>query len=172
MSKEIYVKQLCYIGDFCDLLYTVDKKSNIIICDAKTGKIIKKINFDIVELSYIDIKYIQKINNHLIICNDKNEVMVYDLTKDKFVKIFKNKYFSEVLNPVNLKMSDNNIIIYDSFNMMIVNPTLFNEKKIEAFLLGGLIPKDNLPCSLFDFMNSRRFDRHLLPLIFDYLPKY
>jgi hypothetical protein len=154
-----------------EFIYTVDSnKGNIQIYDL-FGNIVYALNFKVNEPA-IMILGIKKISNYLIMYNGILEVCVYDLRINQRIKTFTFSCFSNSWNiRACVPFNNNDMIIYDNNYVAIFDPI---KDKIEqkTFLLGSLIPKDNSPCSVLDFMSSIYFDRHLLPLIFEFLPEY
>jgi hypothetical protein len=171
INKTVIPTNYCFMVNRDEFIYTVDSnKGNIQIYDL-FGNIVYALNFKVNEPA-IMILGIKKIGNYLIMYNGILEVYVYDLRINQRIKTFTFSCFSNSWNiRACVPFNNNDMIIYDNNYVAIFDPI---KDKIEqkTFLLGSLIPKDNSPCSVLDFMSSIYFDRHLLPLIFEFLPEY
>lgn len=172
LHEEQFVKNICYIDMLYNHIYFINIQSVISIYNVKTNKTIQKIKFKSSELIYTDIKHIRKLGNLLVICNNNYEVMIYDLIEERFTKIFKNDHFNS-LSIAKVKMpthKDPSIILYYTDNIVIFNP-LLNKEVEKTFLFGELVHPNGV-CTVNKFIKDWLFDRHLLPIIFGYLPEY
>jgi hypothetical protein len=158
-----------YINE--NILFQVSQSGMIEIYDIRYKQDVDKIQINIPH-PHMRIIAFRKINNFLIIYTSLFALFVYDLKTKHCIKIFNFNCLKSTFGIIMPLFDDDpNIIIHGLDSIIMFNPI---KDKIEqkTFLLGSLIPKDNSPCSVFDFMSSIYFDRHLLPLIFEFLPEY
>ena len=113
---------------------------------------------------------IRKIDDLVIIYNDAMHVFVYDANTCECIKIFKlenlkNKCGVKVRMPTRDKP---NMIIHSTETAIILPINAIQEKS--TFLLSSLVHHNE--CAANNFINSRQFDRHLIPLIFEFLAEF
>lgn len=149
------------------LIYILEILS-IVIYDISLEKVICKISVNETLANNGSIIDIIKINDLIIIYNNKMHVFVYDANTGACIKIFKATYLDGQFGiKVKMPTSDRPImIIYNSQNVGIIYINAILEK--QNFLLGSLV-HDTKQCALNNFINSPEFDRHLIPLIFGFL---
>jgi hypothetical protein len=147
-----------------DIIYLIDSKiSNIKIFDIYHEQITHIINIDWIKSA---LKNIRKKDNLLVLYTYTNETYVYDLITNKINKTFL------IPDLINISTSQaGHTIIYSPDKLAVFDPLLGKESE-QAFLTGSLVCNNNLPCAANKFMNSEYFDRHLLSLIFEFLPRY
>lgn len=126
----------------------------------------------IMQLKFIksSVKYIIKKDNLLVIYLYTKNTFVYDLKTKQNIKTFSIPKLNNIVTSMCVSSNTDQLIIYSPNMIAKFNP-LLNKEAEKAFLLGSLV-HENLPCALNNFLNNRLFDRHLLPLIFEFMPSY
>jgi hypothetical protein len=171
-------KSIYYKIDRNGIIYILDNENNLNMYDVQTDLLVGQININqALKINDRPLKII-KITNYIIVYNFDTGIFIYDINKNACVRNYqfngfktdKNKsYFKYMHLTVVMRTNEfSNMIIHDTSNVAVINLNAIQEKS--TFLLSSLVQHDK--CDANSFINSRQFDRHLLPLIFEFLTDF